>query len=117
MTWQDAMVRLIPTVVAAVAGFIAWREYRRKVREEIKSDRRREQDRWWGIVQWCIDKTDSAESAERITGWYFLPTILGLLSDVEGDSTFINTLWDFAQEFKEGELDKSAPKEERGDAS
>ena len=101
MSWQEAMVRLIPTVVAAVAGFI----------------RRREQDRWWGIVQWCIDKTDSAESAERITGWYFLPTILGLLSDVEGDSTFINTLWDFAQEFKEGELDKSAPKEERGDAS
>ena len=86
MSWQEAVVRLIPTAVAAVAGFIAWREYRRKVREEIKSDRRREQDRWWGIVQWCIDKTDSAERAERITGWYFLPTILGLLSDVEGDS-------------------------------
>ena len=30
MSWQEAMVRLIPTVVAAVAGFIAWREYRRK---------------------------------------------------------------------------------------
>ena len=114
MTWQEAVVRLIPTAVAAVAGFIAWREYRRKVREEIKSDHRREQDRWWGIVQWCIDKTDSAESAERITGWYFLPTILGLLSDVEGDSTFINTLWYLAPEFKEGELDKSAPKKEKG---
>ena len=55
MSWQEVMVRLIPTVVAAVAGFIAWREYRRKVREEIKSDRRREKDRWWKIVQWCID--------------------------------------------------------------
>ena len=58
MTWQEVVVRLIPTAVAAVAGFIAWREYRRKVREEIKADHRREQDRWWGIVQWCIDKTD-----------------------------------------------------------
>ncbi len=30
MSWQEAVVRLIPTAVAAVAGFIAWREYRRK---------------------------------------------------------------------------------------
>ena len=31
-----------------------------------------------------------------------------------GVSIFINTLWDLAPEFKEGELDKSAPKEEKG---
>ena len=31
-----------------------------------------------------------------------------------GVSIFINTLWYLAPEFKEGELDKSAPKKEKG---
>ena len=37
MTWQEAVVRLIPTAVAAVAGFIAWRKAPKELLDGIFS--------------------------------------------------------------------------------